>query len=98
LILSTLVLIVLGSMSLDVSRSSSPASLSGAVRSEGADIPDNRDGDEEIASPVPQRPPKEKPLNIPSVSASARMVCIELQTETNFTSYWSMNQSAAKVH
>lgn len=98
LILSTLVLNVRGSLSLEASSSSSPASSSGAVRSEGADIPDNRDGDEEIASPAPQRPPKEKPLNIPSDSASARMVCLELQSETKCTSYWSVNQSAVQVY
>jgi hypothetical protein len=98
LILSTLVLNVRGNLSLEASSSSSPASSSGAVRSEGADIPDNRDGDEEIASPAPHRPPKEKPLNMTSDSASARMVCLELQSETNCTSYWSMNQSAAQVY
>ena len=98
MILSTLVLKVRGSLSLEASSTSSPASSSGTIRSEGADIPDKRDGDEEIASPAPQRPPKEKPLNIPSDSASARMLCLELQTVTNFTSYRSLNQSIAQVY
>jgi hypothetical protein len=75
LILRTLVLRVRGNLSLEASSPPSEASSSGAVRSEGADIPDRRDGDEEIASPPPQRPPKENPLNILSESSSARMVC-----------------------
>jgi hypothetical protein len=75
LILSTLVLRVRGNMSLEASSPPSEPSSSGAVLSEGADIPDRRDGEEEIARPPPQRPPKENPLNIPSDSSSARMVC-----------------------
>jgi hypothetical protein len=74
LILSTLVLRVRGNLSLEASSPPSPTSSSGAVRSEGADIPDRRDGDEEIASPPPQRPLKENSLNILSDSSSARMM------------------------
>lgn len=97
LILRTLVLKVRGNLSLEASSSSSPASSSGAVRSEGADIPDNREGDEEIASPPPQRPPRVKPRNIVSASASARVAYLEQRTVVNFISLRSLNQSAAQI-
>jgi len=76
LILSTLVLKVRGSLSLETSNPPSPTSSSGSARSAGADNPDRRDGDDEIVSPPPIRPPKENPLNIPSDSASASFVCL----------------------